>query len=204
MSNNAGWTIMDWIDPETWKLPAALVEYWKTVLVGAVAIVGAVGTILRWGLKPIRWAWSKMVEKVRRRPAAESGSQTTAETRPLRFVEEERRCFWTRAQKGTSEGTQVAGHWHVTNTTESNIVLLKARLDGHQADFTNVVTRDPKGQVFGSRHPILARRMSEIAVSFMFFPPIIDGSAPLVADIVFTDNYENEHRVRAVTFKRIG
>src|SRR5712671_5150868 len=103
MSNNAGWTIMDWIDPETWKLPAALVEYWKTVLVGAVAIVGAVGTILRWGLKPIRWAWSKMVEKVRRRPAAESGSQTTAETRPLRFVQEERRCFWTRAQKRTSE-----------------------------------------------------------------------------------------------------
>jgi hypothetical protein len=46
---------VDWRDPDTWKLPANLIDYWKTILVGGVAIVGAVVTIIGWGLKPFGW-----------------------------------------------------------------------------------------------------------------------------------------------------
>jgi hypothetical protein len=31
----------------------------------------------------------------------------------------------------------------------------------------------------------------------MFFPPITTGGEPLVADIIFTDNFEDEHRARS-------
>jgi hypothetical protein len=41
---------VDWVDPNTWKVPAALIDNWRTILVGAVAIVGAVGSILHRGL----------------------------------------------------------------------------------------------------------------------------------------------------------
>jgi hypothetical protein len=40
---------VDWFDPETWKVPAALAEHWQKIAVAFVAIVGAFGTVLKWG-----------------------------------------------------------------------------------------------------------------------------------------------------------
>jgi hypothetical protein len=34
----------------------------------------------------------------------------------------------------------------------------------------------------------------------MFFPPIATGNEPLVVDVIFTDNFEEEHRARS-TFR---
>ena len=45
---------VNWFDPDFWKVPAALVDDWKTILVGAVAIVGSLIAIFRSGLKSIR------------------------------------------------------------------------------------------------------------------------------------------------------
>jgi hypothetical protein len=38
--------------------------------------------------------------------------------------------------------------------------------------------------------------MSEVSADFTFFPPIGQGDEPIIADVIFSDNFANEHRVR--------
>lgn len=151
---------MDWTDPNTWKAPAALIDYWKTIVVGLVAIGGAVGGMLRWGFGPIRWVWSKIKGGPRRRPIS------------LSFVQSDRECRWSVARRGEELGTHVHGHWHVTNSSEGNVVLLKARLGRYQTEFGFVLTRNSERNVFG-RNAILSHRMTEVVADFSFFPSII-------------------------------
>lgn len=93
---------MDWLDPNTWRTPAALLEDWRSILVGAVAIGGIVAGAFR---RSRRWV-ANLASKIR-------GTAKGAE-RPVRFVQDERRSFWGPAMNGTEPGTQIAGHWHVT------------------------------------------------------------------------------------------
>ena len=51
---------MDWLDPNTWKLPAELIGYAQAIIVGIVAIIGAIATIF---LKPLRWLRSRFKKK---------------------------------------------------------------------------------------------------------------------------------------------
>jgi hypothetical protein len=180
---------VDWLDPDTWKLPASLIDYWKTILGGAVVIIGALASFVRWGLKPVGWARSKVAARTTITPP-------TADRR-LRFVQNERDSFWGPCGRGDEPGTQVAGRWHVTNTSDQNIFLLRARLDGHARPADLVVVEGPGG-MHSSRNPVPAQRMVGMSAHFMLFPPIISGTEPLVADVIFTDNLEQEHRVRAV------
>jgi len=69
--------------------------------------------------------------------------------------------------------------------------------------FGNVFTRAPDREVFGS-FPILAHRMSEVTADFPFFPSICSGRDPFVADVIFIDNFEVEHRVSSVRFAYVG
>ena len=179
---------MDWRDPDTWKLPANLIDYWKTILVGGVAIVGAVVTIIGWGLKPFGWVWSGIARTVK-------PSQIS---RPLRFVQNEQQSFWGLAKRGDQPGTQVVGHWQVTNTSDRHIWLLRARLHGHPSGYSHVATQGEDG-LYSSMHPALAEHMRGVVANFTFFPPIRSGTEPLVVDVIFTDNFEDEHRVRATS-----
>jgi len=43
---------MDIFDPETWKPFAALAEYWKSIVSGAVVIAGGLATFAKWGVGP--------------------------------------------------------------------------------------------------------------------------------------------------------
>jgi hypothetical protein len=49
--------------------------------------------------------------------------------------------------------------------------------------------------------PILAHRMTEVFAIFQFYPGVVSGHDPLVVDVVFTDNYAEEHRVPSVRFR---
>jgi hypothetical protein len=122
--------------------------------------------------------------------------------RPLRFVQNEQQSFWAPCSRGQDPGTQVAGHWHVTNTTDRNIVLLRVRFDGHLSVFSNVLTEGMReDRLYSSTHPIPAHQMGRVSANCMFYPPIISGADPLIVDVIFTDNYENEHRTRSITFR---
>lgn len=183
---------MDLSDPDTWKLPAALIEHWKTILGGLVVIGGSLGTILRWGLAPLHWLRSKI-----HLPRHSEGIE-----RPLRFVQDERQSFWGPSARGTEPGTQISGHWLVTNTTDRNILLVGARLDSHGQEAANLATWGFRDQVYSKFTPVPAESIAQVTVSFFCFPPIISGTQRLAVNVIFTDNYEGEHRVPS-TFRCI-
>lgn len=195
---------MDWTNPDSWKLPAALIDYWKTIIGGLVVIAGGLATILKLGSQPFRWAWSKIAPKRSQPSTAVAAESSHVGTRPLRFVVQDRQTFCGPARRGQEPGTQLAGHWHVTNVSGASLVLLKARVYGHHAEFSDVATRHSRSDMFSSRYPVLPGRMTEVGANFMFFPRIHTEGEPFVADVIFTDNYENEHRIKSVKFRPIG
>jgi hypothetical protein len=188
VGNKAG--LVHLLDPESWKLPATLIDDWKTITVGGVAIVGAIGTALKYGSKPIRWALSKVSQ-----PKGAGVNALLGGGRPLRFVQNEQQSFWGPAGSPIKPATQIAGHWHVTNTTDLTVVLLRAHLDGHDHQAQMIATSGFRDRVYARLTPIPAESMAQVTVNFMCSPPIISGTEPLIVDVIFTDNYEREHRV---------
>lgn len=118
---------------------------------------------------------------------------------------DERQTLWSVATAGDHPATTVHGRWHVTNVSKRNVVLLRARLENYEARDTIIVTAEADPADLGRPHvgsnvPILAGHMSGITVLLTYIPAICHGREPLVADVIFTDNYEGEHRVRSVRF----
>jgi hypothetical protein len=54
---------VDWVDPNTWKVPAALIDNWRTILVGAVASSARLAAFSKGAFRPVRWAWSKLPQR---------------------------------------------------------------------------------------------------------------------------------------------
>ena len=175
---------MDWLDPEQWKKPAETIGYWQTIVGGSAAILGVIVAFLKWGLRPLRSVVSKI-----------QFNRTQPLERPLRFVLIERQSLWSPAGKPDGQrGTMVNGAWHVTNISQRDFVLLRARLENYNAEHSHVVTEGtPDARLvaptFDHKNPILAGQMSEVMAHFMYFPAICDGREPPVADVIFTDNY---------------
>lgn len=177
---------MDWIDPSTWKLPAELMGYWQAIVGGLVVIGGFIVSIIRWGLKPLRWFRSRTKSKVQQKGIS------------LSFVQSDQHCSWSVARLTDQPGTHVYGRWHVTNSSKSDVMILKARLGKYATRFAQVRTRHPEDEreIFG-KFPLLSHQMSEVSVDFTFFPPIGRAAEPIVSDVIFTDNFGNEYRVRS-------
>jgi hypothetical protein len=178
---------VDFTDPDFWKTPAALIGSWQAILVGVIAIATALGSVIRWGMKPFGWAWTKIAWPPQKPIATTS--------RPLRFVQTEQQSFWGPATRNRDPGTQVSGHWHVTNMSDLNVVLLRARLDGYEAQQSHVAAYGFRDRVYSHLTPIPAGVMGQVTATFMFFPSIKTDNEPLIVDVIFTDNYEEEHRV---------
>ena len=100
---------------------------------------------------------------------------------------------------GDKPGTHVFGHFYVTNSSAGNVVILKARLRKYATEYAHVLTRHPEKNVFG-RNAILSYRISAVIADFSFFPPIARGRETLTSDVIFTDNFGDEHR-RALSFE---
>src|SRR5262245_24605321 len=167
-----------------------LVNSWQTMATGVPFFAGLLGAFLKWGFTPFR----RLASKIRSRKRAPEGApdpQLPTEA-PLRFVTDDRASFWGPAKKGELPGTAVAGHWTVTNVSNRDFVLLKARLEGYEAKHSYVSTKgfdtEAVGSTYDSRNPCAAGSMSRVMANFEFFPEICKGTKPLVADVIFTDN----------------
>ena len=179
---------MGWLDPNTWKPIADLVQDWKAIAGGVTAVIA--GGVWLW--RPISNLFARSSRRDSPKPAE----------RPLRFVQTDRASFWGPLARGKEPGTNVTGQWLVTNTSDKPIVLVTARIDGQTAENTVVSVEGTRGG-FSSRYFIPAHQIRTVSVNFVFFPPIASGNDPLVVDLIFTDNYEDEHRVRSATFKPV-
>jgi hypothetical protein len=176
---------VDWIDLN-------ILTHWGAVLAAIVAIGTPIGAILGWFKPLLRWLRSR--KKNDARPKGIS----------LIFVPNDQRCRWGGAKHNDQSGTFVSGHWHVTNSSESDVMILKARFGKYATRFVNVRTRHPEDErLIVGDYPIQSHRMSEVSADFTFFPPIARAPKPIISDVIFTDNFGNEHRVRT-RFSYIG
>jgi hypothetical protein len=151
---------MDWLDPKTWELPAALAEHWGKIATGAVAVFGLLGYLLA----RIRWLRAKF-RKPQVLTTQAMHEQATPE-RPLRFVQIDQQSFWGSARSADQAGNQVCGHWNVTNVSDRDIAILNVRLAGHTAQTALVSTENPVPNRFGMQtfarsNFIPAHRMSQ-------------------------------------------
>jgi hypothetical protein len=153
-------------------------------------------------LRPSIWGISIDLKELARRST--KWWRRKAKQKGISFVSNDRYCHWSEAKLNDQSGTFVNGRWHVTNSSESDVMILKARLGEYETRFARVETRHPEDErpIFGD-YPIQSHQMSEVSVDLTFFPPIGRAPKPIISDLIFTDNFGKEHRVRA-RFPYIG
>ena len=166
-------------------------NHWVTILLAIAAVGGAIGQILGWFKPLVRRFQSRRKSKVRQKGIS------------LSFVSKDPHCRRSAVQGNNQSGTFVSGVWNVTNRSEWDVTILKARLSKYQTQFVQVSTYDPSVEGFGASHPIHSNQMSEVSADFTFFPSIGRAPKPIISDVIFTDNFRNEHRVRT-QFSYIG
>src|SRR5262249_15748352 len=130
-----------------------------------------------------------------------SDGKSAAREQPLRFVQDESQSFRNNAQQPDGRVvTQIHGRWHVTNVADRDFGILKSRLVGYKASVSHVLTSPVEGNYGSSQNPIPSKHMVQLTVNFMLSEPILDVGADVVADVIFTDNYGEEHVVRGARF----
>jgi hypothetical protein len=191
--SHAGLTLFDWLlSHDTWKPAAELAGDWKTIGLFLLAIAGA---LWRWRARLWRWLFPLFRAKLPALPGA---------SRSLCFVTDENQSTWSVASSGDRDLTHVHGKWHVTNVSNRDVKIVKARIEGHEAAYSRVATRAPDRNLFELGHPIPAHRTSEVFAILQFYPSIVSNGDWLAVDVVFTDNYAGEHRVPSVRFRYMG
>jgi hypothetical protein len=171
------WVAMDWLDLNT-------LTYWGAILAAIVAIGTPLGTIRGWLKKPLDWFRSHIKSKVRQKSVS------------LIFAQSDFDCRWSEGKQNDQSATIVYGRWHVTNASESDVTIQKARMSKYETSLVQILTGDPNARnVFGGNFPILYHNKSEVSVIFTFFPPIAQTPKPINSDVIFTDNFSNEYRV---------
>ena len=186
---------MDLLNHDTWRPVADLIDDWKTIVAGLGVLGAAALAVMWWGTQPVRW----LIARFRRAPSLADAK----DDRPLRFVAHDPQMFCGAAGARERTGTHVHGGWHVTNVSDRSIYLLKARLDEQRAEFVHIAINPSRGRAFGSP-PIPAGRTARVDVDMGFTPAIHAAKNDLVADVVFTDNHGDEHRVPSVRFRCVG
>jgi hypothetical protein len=99
-------------------------------------------------------------------------------------------------------GTHVVGVWDVTNASNSDLVLLKARLKRYPNKSVAVGVRYRDDRAYEPKRPLSAPRMARVMIDTVFQPPIHAPGKALIADVIFTDNYADEHIAPSVLFRR--
>lgn len=117
----------------------------------------------------------------------------------IRILPQIHGCWWGQGSVSGKPAMQVAGHWHVTNITGNEVLLLatcisKPRTDG------NILTRHPEENIFGG-YPILPGDTTEVISDFWVVPPVRNVGEDFKTSVVMTDQYGNEHKIKNVVFK---
>jgi hypothetical protein len=137
-------TLIEWLlNHDTWKPLVDLMGDWKAIVGFLVAGGSAIGAAWRWGAGFRRWLMSKF-RPAQPIPPSESAAASGAAPgieRPLRFVTDDALAGWRWATLGQQQGMHVHGRWHVTNLSDHNFMILKARIEGREAQSSFVSTR---------------------------------------------------------------
>jgi hypothetical protein len=191
-------------DPDIWKQLANLTDDWKTIVVGGVAILTAIWTVLKWGMKAVVWAFLLPIYIVRliwllaTRGTLEPDSPFSPPKLQFEFDEEE--SGWHRCSIEKKQGMCVFGEWLVTNSSDKSVWIDSVRLGQYKPLLSEASTGNFKGHCI-----IGAQEMTRIKAEFTFVPAIFKDGKSLIDDVIFTSEfYEKSYRVRSCRFSYIG
>lgn len=144
-------------------------------------------TILEWGGKIVGplWKWiSRYKPKVPR------------ET--IRLVPHPQTSRWHMGSSKGQPAMQVVSNWYVTNITNRDILLLSVRLK-KPAINGSICVRHSHSDYYG-RYPILPGATTEAVADFWITPPLRNVGDDYEADLIFVDQFGNDHKAKGVCF----
>jgi hypothetical protein len=175
-------TLADWLSPDTWKPAADLVSDWKTIG-GAAVLVG--GALWRWGAAPFRWIESRFRHDGRAKNRVD-----------LRFVPDDHSTYWSVGTfvKEQQQAMTFWGRFNVTNVSDQNVFLLKFRFPGFNTERHMLL-----GELVDECKVAIPRRnMCQVDTHCLLRQ--MGARESFVTDVIFTDNFGDEHMVRSVRF----
>ena len=167
--------MVDWLGPDT-------LTHWQAILAVFVAIGTPIVAILGWFKPLLRWWRSRFEKKL------------------LSFAQNDVFCFWGLGKINDQSVTLVTGRWRVTNNSDRDVKITNVRLSKYVHQSARLGMRNPEDErnvlVYGN-FPIAPHQTLEVEVVFTFFPSIGRAPQPIISDVIFNDNFENQHSVRA-------
>jgi hypothetical protein len=189
---------MDLFDPATWKSVSDELDTLKGIVTDIRTLAATLGLA---GLAG--WVVKRFGRKKGPEPTIEPTTPAPPRlTTDLRFVSDDQGTNWGFTSNSKRVSMNVYGHWHVTNLSDHDIRLLKARLRGHEARHVRVmaVPPDTRYAAFSSKETLRSGRLSEVQTLFIEVAPVCDEGQSLIDDVIFTDNRGDEHVVPQVRF----
>ena len=105
---------------------------------------------------------------------------------------------WGNVEHRGEPAMSIHSKWYVTNLTDESILLLRAHLEKPKSQGL-VCTRDYSSEIFGE-YSIPPRCTTESIVDLYIQPPICEQGESFKGKIVFIDQFNKKHKVKA-TFK---
>ena len=158
-------------------------NHWVTILLTIAAVGGAIATIIGWFRAPMRW-WRSRKKKA------------------LSFARNDVFCFWSvgKLSDQSEPVTLVSGRWRVTNSSDLDVKITNVRLSKYVHQSFRLAMRNAEDErnifVYGN-FPIATHQTLEVEVVLTYFPSIGRAPEPIISDVIFTDNFENQHSVRS-------
>jgi hypothetical protein len=181
---------VDWFSRDVWKSAADFLTTSQGIAASVVAIGGAIGAIWRWGAGFARWLASRF------HGAKPVVPPTAAPAATLHFVSDDHRTYWSIGTRGEERAMMLWGRFTVTNTSDRHVCLLKFRLHGLNTE-NHMIFRTQQ-----DREDCVIPRgyMAKVDIHCLLRQPIAESPGPFTADVIFTDNFGDEHPVPAVRF----
>jgi hypothetical protein len=179
--------VVDLLDPETWKRPAELAGYRREMGGGALGLLAVLGSATTKGRAALTRAWRRVMG-------------TKPKIADLRFVQDDRRTFWSFAKLGSDDVSSIFGAWNVTNLSTLSVCLLRFRIRSEQSEHHVILSESHVDHVVIIR----AGRMVQLDAHCIIRRKLGSAQQLFIADVFFTDNYGDEHRVRSVRFDYRG
>lgn len=156
-----------------------------------LAILGGIGLL---AFFKFIWAWLKRGAQILHRAASSAPRDC------LRIVPfPDRDYWWHQGTSGGKPAMQIGGRWHVTNVEEVPVRLFRARIVRPSVD-AFLLIQEPNGAIPGD-YPILPGRTSTVHVHTFIEPMPCEAGEDFRADLVLTDQFGNDYRLRKVVFR---
>jgi len=146
-----------------------------------------IATIFDWGGRIVGPLW-KWVSRYKPKVPRET----------LRFVSHPQASQWNPGTVKGQPAMQVHSKWYATNITDHNVLLLSVRLRKPAVN-GSVCVQHPHSNYFGN-YPILPGATTEAIADFWITPPLCKPGEDYKADLIFIDQFGNDHKVNGVCF----